>query len=72
MQPYVKRSQRDYSLSFKLSVVRQIERGELTDIQAAKDYGVQSTSTVLNWMHKLASDDWHKLGLRLASAHLYP
>ena len=46
MKPYIKRSQRDYSLSFKLSVVGQIERGELTYTQAAKQYGIQSHSTV--------------------------
>ena len=28
---YVKRTQKDYSLSFKLGVVQEIERGELSD-----------------------------------------
>jgi transposase len=65
MQPYVKRTQCDYSLSFKLSVVRQIERGEMTYTQAARHYGIQSKGTVLNWMHKHASDDWRKLGVTL-------
>jgi transposase-like protein len=65
MQPYVKRTQCDYSLSFKLSVVRQIERGEMTYTQAARHYGIQSKGTVLNWMHKHSSDDWRKLGVTL-------
>lgn len=65
MQPYVKRTQRDYSLSFKLSVVRQVELGEMTYSQAAKHYGIQSKGTVLNWMHKHASQDWRKLGVTL-------
>ncbi len=55
MQLYVKRTQCDYSLSFKLSVVRQIERGEMTYTQAARHYGIQSKGTVLNCMHKLES-----------------
>ena len=48
MNQYVKRTQRDYSMSFKLSVVAQIERGEMTYIEAAKRYGIQSHSTVRN------------------------
>ena len=62
MEQYVKRTQRDYSMSFKLSVVRQIERGEMTYIEAAKHYGIQSRSTVVNWLHKHSSMDWCTLG----------
>lgn len=62
MEQYVKRTQRDYSMSFKLSVVRQIERGEMTYIEATKRYGIQSRSTVLNWLHKHSSMDWCTLG----------
>ena len=62
MKPYIKRSQRDYSLSFKLSVVGQIERGELTYTQAAKHYGIQSHSTVRNWLDKHSTLDWRTIG----------
>jgi putative transposase len=62
MEQYVKRTQRDYSMSFKLSVIRQIEQGELTYIEAAKHYGIQSHSTVLNWLRKHSSMDWCTLG----------
>lgn len=62
MEQYVKRTQRDYSMSFKLSVVRQIERGEMTYIEAAKHYGIQSHSTVLNWLRKHSAMDWCTLG----------
>ena len=62
MEQYVKRTQRDYSMSFKLSVVRQIERGEMTYIAAAKHYGIQSNSTVLNWLRKHSTMDWSTLG----------
>jgi hypothetical protein len=42
MDSTIKRSQRDYSFVFKLSVVDQVERGELTYRQAQKRYGVQN------------------------------
>lgn len=37
----MKRTQRDYSLSFKLSVVEQVEKGELSCQQAQDRYGIQ-------------------------------
>ncbi|MGY3976394.1 hypothetical protein ACW5XX_05520, partial [Aeromonas mytilicola] len=45
----VKRTQRDYSLTFKLALVEQIEKGELTCQQAQARYGIQGNSTVLVW-----------------------
>ena len=45
---YIKRTQRDYPMSFKLSVVREIERGELSIKGSLRKYGIQSHSTVLN------------------------
>jgi hypothetical protein len=36
-----RRSQRDYSLAFKLQVVRQVEKGELTYKKAQRHYGIQ-------------------------------
>lgn len=41
MEQGVKRTQRDYSLSFKLAVVGQIEKGELAYKQAQVWYGIQ-------------------------------
>ncbi|MDG3818730.1 IS3 family transposase, partial [Pseudomonas aeruginosa] len=52
MEQGVKRTQRDYSLSFKLAVVDQIEKGELTYKQAQMRYGIQGRSTVLVWLRK--------------------
>ncbi len=49
MKPTVKRTQRDYSLAFKLAVVDQVEKGELTYKQAQYRYGIQGRSTVLVW-----------------------
>lgn len=42
-----KRTQRDYPLSFKIAVVEQVEKGEMTDKQAQLRYGIQGRSTVL-------------------------
>lgn len=43
----VRRSQRDYSLTFKLAVVDQVEKGELSYKEAQDRYGIQGRSTVL-------------------------
>ena len=53
-----KRTQRDYPLGFKLSVVAQVEKGELTYNQAQKRYGIQGRSTVLMWLRKHGKQDW--------------
>ncbi|MFM5030678.1 IS3 family transposase [Aeromonas rivipollensis] len=54
----VKRTQRDYSLTFKLALVEQIEKGELTCQQAQARYGIQGNSTVLVWLRKHGRQDW--------------
>jgi len=54
----VRRSQRDYSLAFKLSVVEQVEKGEMTYKQAQKRYGIQGRSTVLVWCRKHGLQNW--------------
>ena len=54
---YVKRTQRDYSLSFKLQVVAEVEGGELSIKGALRKYGIQSHSTVLNWVRKHGTFD---------------
>lgn len=58
MEQGVKRTQRDYSLTFKLAVVDQIEKGELTYNQAQQRYGIQGRSTVLVWLRKHGRQDW--------------
>ncbi|OFZ63789.1 MAG: transposase [Bacteroidetes bacterium RIFCSPHIGHO2_02_FULL_44_7] len=55
---YVKRSQKDYSLSFKLQVVSEIERLELSTTGAVRKYGIQARSTVVNWLRKYGNFDW--------------
>src|ERR1700751_4856801 len=53
-----KRTQKDYSLPFKLRIVYEVEKGELTYKQAQKKYGIQGRSTVLVWLRKHGSLDW--------------
>ncbi|MGH8044759.1 MAG: IS3 family transposase, partial [Stenotrophomonas sp.] len=53
-----KRTQRDYTLAFKLAVVEEVEKGELTYKQAQHKYGIQGRSTVLVWLRKHGLQDW--------------
>lgn len=55
---YVKRTQKDYPMSFKLQLVSEIERGELTHSQAMIKYGVQARSTIKDWLRKYGNFDW--------------
>ena len=55
---YVKRTQKDYSMSFKLQVVREIESGELSMTAATRKYGIQARSSVRNWLRKYGTFDW--------------
>ncbi len=61
MESGERRSQRDYTMAFKLSVVDQVEKGELTYKQAQYRYGIQGRSTVLIWLRKHGRLDWHNL-----------
>ena len=58
MESWVKRTQRDYTLSFKLAVVEQVEKGELTYKEAQERYGIQGRSTVLVWLRKHGRQNW--------------
>ena len=55
---YFKRSQRDYSLAFKLQVVDEVEKGHLSYKQSQAKYGIQGRSTVLIWLRKHGTLDW--------------
>jgi transposase len=58
LNQHIKRTQKDYSLSFKLEVVREIERGELNINGGLRKYGIQSHATILNWLRKYGNFDW--------------
>lgn len=55
---FVKRTQRDYSMSLKLQIVQQIEQGKLSATAAQRIYGIQSRSTLVNWLRKYGNFDW--------------
>ena len=53
-----KKTQKEYSLAFKLQVIDEIEKGHLTYKQSQKKYGIQGRSTVLVWLRKHGNLDW--------------
>ena len=55
---YTKRTQRDYTLTFKLNVVKEIETGESSTVEVCRKYGIQSRSTVSTWLRKYGTFDW--------------
>ena len=55
---YVKRTQRDYTLTFKLNVVKEIETGESSIVEVCRKYGIQARSTVSTWLRKYGTFDW--------------
>lgn len=61
MESGVKRTQRDYTLAFKLAVVEQVEKGELSYKAAQERYGIQGRSTVLVWLRKHGRQGWSRL-----------
>jgi transposase-like protein len=58
MESRTKRTQRDYTVAFKLAVVEQVEKGELTYKQAQAKYGIQGRSTVLSWLRRYGRLGW--------------
>jgi transposase-like protein len=66
----IKRTQRDYTLAFKLSVVDQIEKGELTYKEAQQRYGIQGRSTVLVWLRKHGRQRWGAMASLPCMSHL--
>ena len=63
----VKRTQKDYSLSFKLQLVEEIEQGLLSKSQAKLKYGIQGDSTVTKWLQKYGTFDWENQSPRIMS-----
>ena len=55
---YVKRTQKDYSMSFKLQIVQEIAQRQLTTTEATKKYSIQCRKTVVEWLKKFGSFDW--------------
>ena len=58
MESRARRTRGEYTLAFKLAVVGEVERGELTYSQAQTRYGIQGHSTVLSWLRKHGRQGW--------------
>ena len=56
-QKYVKRTQRDYTMPFKMAVVEEVERTGIGVCAVARKYGIQSESTVTAWLRKFGNFD---------------
>lgn len=54
---YVKRTQKDYTLEFKLRVVRELETSYISMNAVARKYGIQGESTVSRWLEKYGTRD---------------
>lgn len=55
---YLKCTQKDYTMSFKLQIVQEIEQGSLSTHQACCKYGIQVRSTIVEWLRKFGNFDW--------------
>ena len=53
-----KRTQKDYSMPFKLQVVADVESGGLSQDAAQRKYGIQGNATILVWLRKFGRLDW--------------
>ena len=47
---YLKRTQKDYTIPFKLSVVSEVELDEISVNDAKRKYGVQGGHTITTWL----------------------
>ena len=54
---YGKRTQKDYSMSFKMSVVKEVECGFISKRGAMRKYGIQGHGTITEWCRKYGTFD---------------
>lgn len=57
---HTKKTQKDYSLAFKLQLIEEVEKGEYTYKEVQRKYGIQGKSTVLVWLRKHGKLNWNK------------
>jgi transposase len=55
---YSKRTQKDYTMSLKLQIVRDIESGIISAGDAKLKYGIQGRATITEWLRKFGNFDW--------------
>ena len=54
---YIKRTQKDYSMSFKLAVVHEYESTRISQRALQSKYGIQGNDTVRRWSEKYSNFD---------------
>ena len=54
---YIRRTQKDYSMSFKLSVVQEYETSRLSMETIQRKYGIQGSQTLKRWIEKYGNFD---------------
>lgn len=54
---FVKRTQKDYNLAFKLSVVKEFEDNQVTLASLQRKYGIQGSHTLKRWIEKYGNFD---------------
>ena len=54
---YVKRTQKDYSMSFKLAVVQEYENTGISQMALQRKYGIQGNNTLKRWIEKYSNFD---------------
>jgi transposase-like protein len=52
------RIRKDYTRSFKLQVVQDVEQGRTSTYEVCLKYGIQSSSTVYGWLREFGHFDW--------------
>lgn len=63
---YVRRTTKDYPMSFKLAVVGEVERGEIGFCAACRKYGIQSETTLRRWLSKFSIfDHYNQTGISM-------
>ena len=61
---YVKRTQNDYPMSFKISVVKEYEETKISLGELSRKYGIQGNQTVRTWINKFGTFDWQNRTLQ--------
>lgn len=54
---FVKRTQKDYTLSFKLAVIKEVDSGNISIQGAMRKYGIQGNGTITRWRRKHGTFD---------------
>lgn len=54
---YIKRTQKDYSMSFKLAVVQEYENTGISQMALQRKYGIQGNNTLKRWIEKYSNFD---------------